>query len=430
MTVRSIYEGPNGKSSDRISYTSHGFVHGDVVRRVGNEWSKSQAVYNGYSGTIGMVEAVIDANTFTIVYSGRMERKRGLGGAEDYIPGNTYYVSDDVPGDITDAPFGDIRIPVFTAIDEYGSGIVLAPTNEGDGNVITDVRGYFCGGNNSTPTVVNQIEGFKFSGETIIAVTATLNEAKNQGFTASSTGAGYIMEGQNVSGNTISIDCFNFSNETVQTVTNNQSIAVRIGAAVSDGVNGFLLGGYGSSDYTTLLQRFNFPSNTMHRLTATLSEKRGMMAGDLNDTTRGYAAGGWNGTANQTIVQGVTFATEALLTASGTVTSRRACFGTHSETNGYCIGGFTTGESALIERVTLSTGAVTSASNNLSSTQRSCGVIEDEDYAYFAGGVVGGTSYQTTIQRLKFSDETASTPSATLSAAVMQTQGISPRTYV
>lgn len=424
-----VYDGNVPKFVETITYTSHGFVHGDFIRKTTDGWEKSIAIPGRAAGTAGMVNTVIDANTFIIVYAGRVRREVGTGGVVDYIPGNTYYVSNDEEGNITDTPFEDIKIPVFIALDEYGTGYVLAQGDLGDKNVITDVRGYLCGGYTGSVSAV--IEGLKFSDESVISVTDSLSEARSSLAGFSSQGAGYVSGGNNGTTTTKTTDSMNFSNEALVTLSA-RKYAYSHSGGVASPTDGYCLGGYNSSNNNAAsVEKRNFNSQFAYYVSDQLSAAKRVPAGNLNYSTFGYIAGGYT-TAAVSTIEGVTYADDSNTVSTASLSAARyAGQGAYTATKGYCLGGYTTTDSNIVDGVTFATDTAFTGSNTLTSTQRTMrGNVQTEEYAYLMSGVVGGTTYSTSIQRFKFSDDTSSIITATVSTGRNAGAGISPRVFL
>jgi hypothetical protein len=108
--------GGGGATESTITQAAHGFAVLDAVRFTGAEWVKAQA--DDISTTaLGIVVAVIDANTFVFAMSGRYEI--GLLAA-----GQWYYLDAAAAGNIT-ATEPTISQPIVYAED--GSWIVIYP---------------------------------------------------------------------------------------------------------------------------------------------------------------------------------------------------------------------------------------------------------------------------------------------------------------
>jgi hypothetical protein len=95
--------GPTGAAGStdsnhrNISQTAHGFVVGNVLRiqNSATTYIKAQADVAANAEVVGVVSAVVDANTFTIVTFGYITGLSGL------TKGTVYFLSDVTPGLLT-----------------------------------------------------------------------------------------------------------------------------------------------------------------------------------------------------------------------------------------------------------------------------------------------------------------------------------------
>lgn len=82
---------------ERITQSNHGLSVGNCIRYNGTSWVKSQADTAANSEVYGIVESVPDANTFIVVYAGKIT----LSGLTE---GTTYFLSASTAGLLTPTP--------------------------------------------------------------------------------------------------------------------------------------------------------------------------------------------------------------------------------------------------------------------------------------------------------------------------------------
>ena len=95
-----------------ISQASHGFVVGDVVYHNGTIYVKARADAAATAEALGVVSAVADVNTFSLVAGGRITTLSGL------TPGDVYFLSDATAGLLTTTEptaVGSITKPILVA---------------------------------------------------------------------------------------------------------------------------------------------------------------------------------------------------------------------------------------------------------------------------------------------------------------------------
>lgn len=115
--------GIDGSSlSDSLSKTfyqsSHDFSVGNVLRYDGSLFYKALADSPENAEVIGLVQKIIDPNSFKLGFNGYMTGFSGL------IPGNVYFLSDTNSGSYTNVQptgLGTISKPIFIAIDSVSA---------------------------------------------------------------------------------------------------------------------------------------------------------------------------------------------------------------------------------------------------------------------------------------------------------------------
>ena len=106
--------GGSGESVTKsISQTSHGFSVGDVLKYASSTYSKAQADSGANAEVVGIVSAVADANTFTLLTSGYISTLSGL------TANTTYFLSASTAGALTatePSTVGQISKPLLVAV--------------------------------------------------------------------------------------------------------------------------------------------------------------------------------------------------------------------------------------------------------------------------------------------------------------------------
>ena len=102
-----------GGATVSVTQSSHGFVAGDVLRYNGTAYVKAQADSAANAEVIGIVSAVADANTFTLLTGGQVTGLSGL------TAGEVYFLSAATAGAMTvtePSTTGQISKPIFIAV--------------------------------------------------------------------------------------------------------------------------------------------------------------------------------------------------------------------------------------------------------------------------------------------------------------------------
>lgn len=414
---------------ETATLVSHGFEAGDVIRVVSGSWEKALAAVGRYTGVVGVVDEVFDADSFSFVLAGRINLTTL---PIDFVIGQTYYLSADIPGKLTAYPSSDaVQIPIFVALDNYGSGIVVLSGNSGTGTgFITSPHGYVSGGILTGSTYTNTYEGFKFSDASVKAVSATLSLARNWPVGFSSLAVGYTYGGYDSSNYTRTIDFLSYVDETAfnSSAITGRALKTQAGG-FSSAEKGYSAGGTNGTQLTQI-EGFSFEATKATILSAVLGAATTIPASNLHSTERGWIGGGYVGTSNVTATRGIRFDTEAAVTGAALSVARRQLVGFSSDTKGYCCGGYTTVYVDTVDGILLADWTAFTGANTLSATWAHNQGISDEDYGYLLGGIVGGTSFSTTCGSLKFSDEGTATITATLATGRQAGTGLCPRTFL
>ncbi len=106
---------------ESITQTSHGFTTGNALRFGTGIWIKALANNISTASALGIVQSVADANTFSLVYAGRISTLTGLS------TGVAYYLSPTTSGALTtvEPEYPNISKPMLWATS-YSGGIVLS----------------------------------------------------------------------------------------------------------------------------------------------------------------------------------------------------------------------------------------------------------------------------------------------------------------
>lgn len=116
-----------GPSIFRVGQASHPFAfRGQAAAFTGGAWVLADAS-DPAKASIAIVEQVIDANSFVLRTGGLIDNLQSGAFSGSYSPETVYYVSDTVPGQLTDTPPAVRADPVLSSTTG-GSGIVLAGT--------------------------------------------------------------------------------------------------------------------------------------------------------------------------------------------------------------------------------------------------------------------------------------------------------------
>lgn len=117
-----------GTIRHQISQNGHSFVEGDVVYFDGSEYALAQAIPGTpQSNAIGIVDTVVDTNTFVITTQGFIDLTAASPGFND---GSVYYLDPTVPGQLTttiSSTAGDINKPMLIAVSDNTGYVINYP---------------------------------------------------------------------------------------------------------------------------------------------------------------------------------------------------------------------------------------------------------------------------------------------------------------
>lgn len=111
--IETLSSGGGETVSKSISQTTHGFAVGDVLKYASSTYAKAQADSAANAEVVGIVSAVADANTFTLLTNGYISTLSGL------TANTTYFLSASSAGALTStepSTAGQVSKPVLRAV--------------------------------------------------------------------------------------------------------------------------------------------------------------------------------------------------------------------------------------------------------------------------------------------------------------------------
>lgn len=278
-------------------------------------------------------------------------------------------------------------------------------------------RGYVVDSNGS----VNILK-FLPSLETFMAAgNVTLTSAEIQAAHNNSGVAGYLSGTSATSGTSIAATGrnslkYNFLLETYSFITNQLSYDANFRSGGSNyGTAGYIVGGMTTSNTTGIstIDKMTYSNDTPAVLTATLSPARGgASANTHNGNTASYHMGGTinNGGTVYTDISKMTFSTDTMANITAVlntkVTTATSFSGaTYAGTAAYIFGGFSgPSDTAVINKLTYSNETASSPGNLTPGAGRlNMSVFDEGKVAFYQRGTGGGATYKFT-----FSTETSS----------------------
>jgi len=321
------------------------------------------------------------------------------------------------------------RIDFFNEVVSL-PGKNLPAALDGVGAVYNVSYGYFGGGDNPTPTVVNTITRLDLSTESISVPGKNLPGSRSSTGCVSSSSYGYFGGGFDGSVRVNSILRLDFSSETLSSLTNNLTQLKNTLCGVSNLSYGYFCGGLNpppaSFGRSSVVDRLDFTTETTSApTTLRLSSGRSNIMPSFN-SYYGYISGGLTppsvNPSRSSTIDRLDFTTEFTTQLTTTLPqTRSAGSGSSSVSYGYYAGGIlglppTIIRATSIDRLDFSTETSTSTGSNL--TQARAGIAHfsygqsifrgSKTYGYFAGGFVPATTYINTVTRLDFSTENVS----------------------
>jgi len=190
--------------------------------------------------------------------------------------------------------------------------------------------------------------------------------------------------------------------------------------ATTEGFGGFVAGQTASSVYTRNLSKFNYSSQTSSSVANITSGNRNYFQCTESSTDAYTMSGSITNapTTNTTVVDKISKSTDSTAVNSNSLSvakSRSIAFS--SSLVGYNVSGVNTASTALssVDKIVFSTDTVSIMSAAITQAQSYGTGVGGKNYGYSTGGFTG--SWTTTVDRIKFSDETVSV-SGTATASV------------
>ncbi len=294
-------------------------------------------------------------------------------------------------------------------------------------------RGYFGGGHDGSNNS-NEIDGIQFSDETAINPSATLAVARRGAAGVNSSARGYFGGGRSASSSN-EIDGIQFSDETAINPSATLAVARRSVRGINSTERGYFGGGEQGNAYTTRQREIDgiqFSDETAINPSNDLPwGVYGM--GEACSSIAGYWGGGYDGTASNKIIK-FYFSTETPTTLNVYLTTGRTYpAGVNSSSKGYFGGGSLAhwGTSKFlneIDGIRFSDETAINPSATLATTKCAAAGVNSSARGYFGGGYNGSNNLNE-IDGIQFSDETAINPSATLAVARSHPAGVQSGGY-
>ena len=293
--------------------------------------------------------------------------------------------------------------------------------------------GYFGGGYGPWPPGITEvlctIDRLDFSNETISTPGKELTQYRRLLAGASSNSYGYFASGF-VSDRVCTIDRLDFSNETISTpfgAYNGLPQKRNSLAAISSSSHGYFVGGNaGTSPRVCTIERLDFSSETFSEPFGAgngLSQARYLLAA-VSTSSYGYFGGGEQPGSNpkKSTVDRIDFSNETVSTpfgaGNGLPQARDRLTAVSSSSYGYFAGGVAPPAVCTIDRLDFSSETFSVPGNHLTQARYSSvgfsggasyRISGSRNYGYFGGGFSTPPSiYHSTVDRLDFSNETAS----------------------
>jgi len=240
-----------------------------------------------------------------------------------------------------------------------------------------------------------------------------------------SAGRAYWVGGDN--GTTVSsaIGGIELASEAAFTSSSTMAVAKTRGGGVSSTLKGYVYGGElaVNSSLTSNIQALTFAGETCTSISATLTSARSQESNNVMSSAKGYSMGGIEGGTPVNKIDGLLFSTEACTGLSAVLgTASRFSGGGYSGQKGFVIGGYSSTFLATIDSIVFATDTRAAVSATIGTATHGPGSLSGSIKSYIAGGY-GTNPAMSTIQGVRFSDETAVSVSATLAAGKYTNSG-------
>ena len=311
--------------------------------------------------------------------------------------------------------------------------------------------GYFAGGINPalSPAYVDTVDRLEFSNDTVTTPGNDLPQARSQLAATSNNSYGYFGGGQ-APPTVDTVDRIDFSNETASVPGNNLPQVRSTLAAVSGGASyrisglrtyGYIAGGSSWPPYIwqDTVKRLDFSNETVTAPGDDISEARERLAA-VSTSSYGYFCGGHSAPQSPdalNTVDRIDFSNETTSAPGNNLT--QASFGlaaVSSSSYGYFGGGDSGNTTELnminkVGRLDFSNETTSAPGNDLFQARRNLAATESSSYGYFGGGRALAVSppYVATIDRIDFSNETASAPGNNLPSGRSKFAAVSSSSY-
>jgi len=324
-------------------------------------------------------------------------------------------------------------------------GAVTSVVRNGGTGVGNNDAGYFSGGG---PGRASSTDKLTYSTETTALLPSGADSSQNRSDVAggvSNSSSGYILGGRNPSG-TISIaDKINFSNDTLAYLpganlpaankfmagassrsnalpTTQASPIINLNGEVSGPNTGYFCCGFvpAAPGTRSSVDKTDFSTDTTARAPGAPRSFASYLHGGSSNNINGYLAGNFGGSGSS-IINKLTYSTDSTVTAPGANLSvaRGAFSGTGNADVGYYSGGYVSPNGySTTDKITYSTDSVAAVPGAaLSAARYYVAAYSSSQAGYFQGGVLNTSpqSRWSTIDKITYSNDTRTTPPATLS---------------
>ena len=316
--------------------------------------------------------------------------------------------------------------PVIATNPANGVGTVWANTTSGEMYVCTDatagenvwvnigggsgdvwqfqgtIEGYIAGGNVVGGSAQNLIQKFLFSSNTTATNLGDLQVISYLSTGQSSSTHGYTSGGIPL---TTRIEKFEFSTSNNATSHGNLQVNCHSTCGQSSRTHGYVSGG--DAPFNDDIKKFAFASNVTSTNIGTLSTNTKAQAG-LSGSDHGYTAGGGRPGSpfQQNDIERFAYASDGNASDIGTlITIRSSASGSTSSTDGFVHSGDTTGgQTATIEKFSLSSGTTSAAHGNGTGVRGGSTGSSSVTHGYACGGQTA--SNLTSIDKYGYSSNT------------------------
>lgn len=293
------------------------------------------------------------------------------------------------------------------------------------GSAQTFIKGYLVGGTNGTATKL--ANALVYASKTISQLVSSLSVAMSGMSGCSSNTNGYFGGGMN---NSLA---FSYAINKINSSVNVFSIIVGVlptfhnmSGIVQSTLKGYFVSGLVTiTTYTSIITEFLFSTETTSNSVAGLTVARAYIA-SVNSLLAGYLFNGSTGTGAKSSIDKILFSTDTICSKLGIqlANTNYGMIGLCNYINGYIAGG--SSSNTTYQKIALSTETVSSMSLRLSGVghRETQGISSNLD-GYSCGGMYSSSTYLNTIDDLTFSTETNTLLGIVLSVTVTDIAGCS-----